>query len=75
MAYLNTNESLQILSKENKCRKGQCFRYLSCKGSYQYYLMLIPGIAFFIVFSYVPMAGLVLAFKEYSFSKGIIGSP
>lgn len=39
------------------------------------YMMLLPCIVFFIVFSYIPMGGLMLAFKEYQFNKGIIGSP
>ena len=39
------------------------------------YLMAIPGIAYFIVFKYVPMGGLVIAFQDYSPFRGIAGSP
>ncbi|WP_258881665.1 sugar ABC transporter permease [Paenibacillus sp. sptzw28] len=39
------------------------------------YFMLLPCLIFFIVFSYIPMGGLILAFKEYKFNKGILGSP
>ncbi|WP_372630830.1 ABC transporter permease [Cohnella sp.] len=39
------------------------------------YFMLLPCIVFFIVFSYIPMGGLLLAFKDYKFNKGILGSP
>ncbi len=39
------------------------------------YFMLIPGMLYFILFRYVPMGGLVIAFKEYSPFKGIWGSP
>lgn len=39
------------------------------------YLMLLPGITFYIVFSYIPMAGLQLAFREYNARLGIWGSP
>lgn len=39
------------------------------------YLMLLPSIVYFILFSYVPMAGIILAFKKYSPAKGIWGSP
>jgi len=42
---------------------------------YQLYLLLLPCIVFFIIFSYIPMAGLVLAFKEYQFNKRLFGSP
>ncbi len=39
------------------------------------YLLLLPVIAWYIIFSYLPMAGVVLAFKDYSFRGGIWGSP
>ncbi|MEK3697905.1 ABC transporter permease subunit [Paenibacillus sp. FSL R10-2199] len=32
-------------------------------------------IIYFIVFSYIPMYGILLAFKEFDYSKGILGSP
>lgn len=39
------------------------------------YAMLLPGLAIIILFSYVPMFGHLLAFKKYSFDKGIFLSP
>lgn len=39
------------------------------------YLMILPGIAFFIIFSYFPMYGVQLAFKKYMVRDGILGSP
>ena len=38
------------------------------------YLLTVPGILFFIVFSYVPMFGLVIAFQNFSMRYGIFGS-
>lgn len=38
-------------------------------------LMFLPVLAFFIVFAYIPMAGIVIAFKNYNLMKGIWGSP
>lgn len=38
------------------------------------YLMTLPGIAFYLIFSYLPMFGLVIAFKAYDISKGVLGS-
>lgn len=38
------------------------------------YIMLLPGLLYFILFRYVPMAGLVIAFKNYSPFQGIWGS-
>ena len=39
------------------------------------YLIALPGIVYLIINNYMPMIGLVLAFKKYSFAKGIFGSP
>ena len=39
------------------------------------FIMLIPAIAYVLVFSYAPMTGLVLAFKRYQFRGGIYFSP
>lgn len=43
--------------------------------NWQYYLMLVPVVAFFAVFCYGPMYGILLAFKDYKVLKGIMGSP
>lgn len=37
-------------------------------------LMLLPGILFFIIFAYLPMLGIVIAFQDFSAAKGILGS-
>jgi len=39
------------------------------------YLLLIPGVLFIIIFNYIPMYGITLAFKKYMASDGILGSP
>lgn len=39
------------------------------------YLMLLPAVAFLIIFSYIPMYGASIAFKEFWITKGILGSP
>ncbi|MCK9478206.1 MAG: ABC transporter permease subunit [Firmicutes bacterium] len=38
------------------------------------YLLILPVLAFYIIFHYAPMYGVVIAFKNYSPGKGIIGS-
>lgn len=38
-------------------------------------IMFSPIVLFFLIFKYVPMLGAIMAFKEYNFSDGIIGSP
>ena len=39
------------------------------------YLILLPALAYYIIFKYIPIYGLTLAFKTYKASKGIWGSP
>lgn len=38
-------------------------------------LMLAPGMLLMFVFAYIPMPGIILAFKNYSYSGGVFGSP
>ncbi|MBQ9291321.1 MAG: sugar ABC transporter permease [Clostridia bacterium] len=37
--------------------------------------MSIPGLVYLIVFKYVPMYGIIMAFQDFNFKKGIFGSP
>lgn len=39
------------------------------------YLMIIPALLFIIVFNYVPMYGVIIAFKKFNPLLGIMGSP
>ena len=39
------------------------------------WLMLLPAAVAVILMCYIPMAGIVLAFKEYNYHDGIFGSP
>ncbi|WNR47056.1 ABC transporter permease subunit [Paenibacillus roseipurpureus] len=39
------------------------------------YAMLLPGVIFYLIFRYVPMYGIIIAFKDFSIVDGILGSP
>lgn len=39
------------------------------------FLMLLPAVVYFIIFAYIPMTGMVLAFKNYNYIDGIYKSP
>lgn len=39
-----------------------------------YHAMMIPGIIFLLIFSYLPMGGILMAFQNYVPAKGILGS-
>ena len=38
------------------------------------YFLLIPGILYLFIFNYLPMYGIIISFKDFSFRKGILGS-
>ena len=50
-------------------------RRTSPEDSLALLLLAAPGIAWFVVFAYGPMAGLVVAFKNFNIRDGIFGSP
>ena len=39
------------------------------------YLMLLPGVIYLFINCYIPMAGIVIAFKQYNVRDGMFGSP
>lgn len=44
------------------------------KAQFAYHMMVFPALAFLLVFHYIPMGGLVMAFQDYKPVKGIFGS-
>ncbi len=40
-----------------------------------YYLMLLPGLIWVVIFKLIPMFGLVMAFQDFNPGKGVFGSP
>ncbi|MDF2924579.1 MAG: protein lplB [Paenibacillaceae bacterium] len=56
-----------------KLRQKWSTRYL--KQNAVLYIMLAPAILCFLLFKYIPMGGIVIAFKDYNFWDGLWGSP
>ncbi|MDQ6420440.1 ABC transporter permease subunit [Paenibacillus sp. LHD-117] len=52
-------------------RSGSVFSTL--KRDYQLWIMVLPAIAIIFIFSYIPMYGVQLAFRDFDFSKGLTG--
>ena len=55
-----------------KSRKNTLSKVLK---NYELYLFLLPAVIYFIIFHYVPMYGITIAFKDFKASLGILGSP
>ena len=45
------------------------------KNEWIYMAMLLPGVVLLLVFHYLPMAGIVIAFQKFIPTKGVFGSP
>ncbi len=48
--------------------------YKNLKKQLAYQSMIIPGIIFCIIFCYMPMLGIIIAFEDFNFRKGFLGS-
>lgn len=48
--------------------------FVDLKNGWQLYVMGLPAMLLLFLFAYMPMGGLVIAFKQYNFRKGIWGS-
>ncbi|UUZ81892.1 hypothetical protein LJK88_46430 [Paenibacillus sp. P26] len=48
---------------------------LDLKRDKSLYLLALPGVVFFLIFKYVPMWGVVIAFQNYSPFGGVLHSP
>lgn len=44
------------------------------KQNFYLYLLVLPGVLFFVIFKYLPMVGLVVAFQDFNIMKGLFKS-
>ena len=61
---------MKIADKTNVQRKKK-----NWQKDWQLHLMILPGLLFILIFKYVPLGGITIAFKEFLPGKGIWGSP
>lgn len=62
------------IDKDKKKRMPRSF-YIKTKKWIPVYIMMLPAIIYLIINNYIPMFGLVVAFKKYNVRDGIFGSP
>ena len=60
-------DAMPLKKKRNIMAELYANRYL--------YMLMLPAVILYIIFNYVPMYGITLAFKEYNAALGIMGSP
>ena len=72
---INERATLPARNRRNLQKKSFLYGYFIGKGVWQLYLLALIPVVFVVIFSYVPMGGILIAFKDFSIRKGIFGSP
>ncbi|UVI32807.1 ABC transporter permease [Paenibacillus spongiae] len=63
--------SLDLPAKRDRSRT----RWKRIRKNWDLYACLSPGLIYFFIFSYIPMFGLLIAFKDYNIFRGVFDSP
>ena len=64
---LDNRKMLQRKTKHSVMNKILYHKYI--------YILFLPTVVLLFLFAYLPMYGIILAFKDFNFAKGIMGSP
>jgi putative aldouronate transport system permease protein len=72
MAELGQGVVVNLDPKPHHNKKSKLKKMLN---DYQLYLFILPSVLYFLIFHYVPIYGVQLAFKDFVATKGIWGSP
>ncbi|GIP38426.1 sugar ABC transporter permease [Paenibacillus sp. J31TS4] len=68
---MQTDKALSVVRAPSRLNKlGKRF-----VKNWQLYMFLLPALTYFIIFHYIPMYGVQIAFKDFFATKGIWGSP
>lgn len=71
---MNHGETLEMQNPHIKRKNGSVL-LKRISRTYQLYIFLIPAVIYYIVFKYVPIYGVQIAFRDYNFVQGFLGSP
>lgn len=63
------------MNSENKALKRSRSTGVRIRRSLGLYVLLLPALVLLICFAYIPMYGVLIAFKDYRNAAGILGSP
>ena len=66
---MSTMKEITSVPQKKKNKKAMLREWLPV------YLMMLPGLLYLLINNYLPMAGLVIAFKKVNFTTGIFDSP
>lgn len=74
MAEVITNVDNQLMSQKVSTRVSWRIKAKKIMKYRALYLMALPGVVYLIINNYLPMSGVVIAFKDFNADKGIFGS-
>ena len=67
----SSKTALTVAEKQRKRRRMK----MAVKRQIPFYILMLPGFLCLAIFCYVPMPGIIVAFKDYNWREGIYGSP
>ncbi|WP_163537437.1 ABC transporter permease subunit [Gracilibacillus sp. YIM 98692] len=67
----------QVFTQRSKAldRLNQNRLIRNIRKHWMLYLMIVPGIVYYIIFKYIPLLGSVIAFQDFQIFKGFLDSP
>lgn len=71
---IGLNERGRVEAVSNKGTKESAF-LMTVRKHRTLLIMLLPAVIYVLIFAYIPMGGIVLAFKNYNYNIGILKSP
>lgn len=72
---MSSNCNTQLVHASDVVYRKEKSFFKKVKDNKSMLFMLIPATLYVIIFSYIPMGGIVLAFKKYNYTAGILNSP
>jgi putative aldouronate transport system permease protein len=69
------DNNIALINKKILKAKARTSLINRIKSSKYLYLLFLPAFILLLLFTYYPMYGVILAFKDFNYSKGIMGSP
>ncbi|MBO0993191.1 ABC transporter permease [Bacillus sp. SD088] len=75
MEVKNLQEKFPTIPSIPLKKRKHKFNWFNMKAQLEIQSMVLPSIIFLIVFAYIPMYGIIIAFKDYDLFQGVNGSP
>ena len=71
---VKTRRKIQLRMPGRRTATGKNVNWILMKRNKVLYLFILPAFLYFLIFAYVPMYGVQIAFKDFFANKGFLGS-